>query len=53
MLRVHSSSTIPAFTANGGSGSFQVNFLNQLAGVLEVGVQHNGNIHDIHLLIPA
>jgi peptidoglycan-associated lipoprotein len=49
MLRVNSSSAIPAFTANGLSGSFQVDFLNQLAGVLEVGVQHNGNIHDIHL----
>lgn len=49
MLRVNSSSTIPAFTANGGTGSFQVNFFDQVAGVLEVGVQHNGNIHNISL----
>jgi hypothetical protein len=49
MLRVNSSSAIPAFTANGGTGSVQVDFFDHVAGVLEVGVQHNGNIHDIHI----
>ena len=49
MLRVNSSSKIPAFTANGGTGSVQVNFFDQVAGVLEVGVQHNGNIHNVQL----
>jgi len=49
MLRVNSSSRIPAFTANGGTGSLQVNFFDQVAGVLEVGVQHNGSIGGLQL----
>ena len=49
MLRVNSSSSIPAFTANGGTGSLQVNFFDQVAGVLEVGVQHNGSIGGLQL----
>lgn len=49
MLRVNSSSAIPSFTANGGSGSFQINFFDQVAGVLEISGVHNGNIHNVHL----
>ena len=49
MLRVNSSSSVPAFSANGGVGSLQINFFEQLSGVLEVGVQHNGNINNIGL----
>ncbi len=49
MLRINSSRGIPSFTANGGSGSFQYNFTDHFAGVVEVGAQHNGNIHNIHL----
>ena len=49
MLRVNSSRNIPAFTANGGSASFQMNFMDHLAGVAELGVEHNGNIHNVHL----
>jgi hypothetical protein len=44
MLRVNSSRNVPAYTANGGTGSFQINFFDQLAGVLEVGSQFNNNI---------
>jgi hypothetical protein len=44
MLRVNSSRTVPAFSAQGGTGSFQINFFDQLAGVLEIGSQYNNNI---------
>lgn len=49
MLRINSSRDVPAFTANGGTGSFQINFMDHLAGVAELGATHNGNIHNIHL----
>lgn len=49
MLRINSSREIPAFTANGGTGSFQINFMDHLAGVAELGAEHNGNIHNIQL----
>ena len=49
MLRVGSSNGLPAFTANGGTGSVQVNFLDQIAGVLEVGMVHNGDIQGLQL----
>lgn len=49
MLRINSSRNIPSFTANGGTASFQLNFMDHLAGVAEVGAQHNGNIHNIQL----
>jgi hypothetical protein len=49
MLRVNSSRDVPAFTANGGTASLQFNFMDHLAGVAELGAQHNGNIHNIHL----
>lgn len=47
MLRVNSSTAFPSFTANGGSGSVQVNFFNQVSGVLEVGAEYNGNIKGV------
>jgi hypothetical protein len=40
---------IPAFSANGGTGSFQINFMDHLAGVAELGAEHNGNIRNIQL----
>lgn len=49
MLRVNSSRNIPSFTANGGTASFQMNFMDHLAGVAEIGAEHNGNIHNVHL----
>src|SRR5436190_4502327 len=49
MLRVNSSRNIPAFTANGGTGSVQVNFFDQVAGVLEVGAVHNGDVSGVQL----
>jgi hypothetical protein len=49
MLRVNSSRNIPAFTANGGTASFQMNFMDHLAGVAEFGAEHNGNIHNVQL----
>jgi hypothetical protein len=49
MLRVNSSRNIPSFTANGGTASFQMNFMDHFAGVAELGAQHNGNIHNVHL----
>jgi hypothetical protein len=49
MLRVNSSRDIPAFSANGGTGSFQINFMDHLAGVAELGAEHNGNIRNIQL----
>lgn len=47
MLRVNFSQNFPSFTANGGTGSVQVNFFNQVAGVLEVGAEYNGNIKGV------
>jgi len=49
MLRVNSSRNIPSFTANGGTASFQMNFIDHFAGVAELGAEHNGNIHNVHL----
>lgn len=49
MLRVGSGNGLPSFIANGGTGSLQVNFLEQIAGVLEVGMVHNGDIHGLQL----
>jgi hypothetical protein len=49
MLRVNSSRNIPSFTANGGTASFQMNFMDHFAGVAELGAEHNGNIHNVHL----
>jgi hypothetical protein len=45
MLRVSSSPTISAFTANGRTESFQLNFMDYLAAVAEVGAVHNSNIN--------
>jgi hypothetical protein len=35
--------------ANGGTASFQMNFIDHFAGVAELGAEHNGNIHNVHL----
>ena len=47
MLRANSARNIPAFTNNGGVGTFAWNFNNHVAAEFEFGGYHNGNIHDI------
>ena len=47
MLRANSARNIPAFTNNGGVGTFALNFNNHVAAEFEFGGYHNGNIHDI------
>jgi len=46
-LRANSARNIPAFTNNGGVGTFAWNFSNYIAGEAEFGGYHNGNIHNI------
>lgn len=45
-LRYNSAQTIPAFTANGGIGTFAWDFNNHIAMEAELGGYHNGNVHD-------
>ena len=47
MFRANSARDIPAFTNNGGLGTFAWNFTNHIAAEFEFGGYHNGNIHDI------
>src|SRR6185369_8775922 len=44
-LRANSARNIPAFTNNGGLGTFAWNFSNYVAAEFEFGGYHNGNIH--------
>jgi hypothetical protein len=46
-LRANSARNIPAFTNNGGLGTFAYNFTHNLAFEAEFGGYHNGNIHNI------
>ena len=46
-LRANSARNIPAFTNNGGLGTFAWNFSDYVAAEFEFGGYHNGNIHDI------
>ncbi len=48
-LRLNSSSSIPSFIANGGTSSFQINFIDHLVAVAELEAKHRGNIHYIQL----
>ena len=48
-MRVNSASNIPAFSANGGSGQFVLNFGKWIGAVADVGAVHNGNIGGAHL----
>ncbi len=48
-VRVNAATSVPAFTANGGLGSFQYNFNDYVAAVAEVGGTHNGNISGVQL----
>ncbi len=48
-LRVNSAISVPAFTANGGLGSFQYNLNKNFAVVGEFGGHHNGNINGVQL----
>ena len=45
-LRYNSAQTIPAFTANGGVGTFAWNFNNNLGVEAELGGYHNGNVNN-------
>ena len=44
-LRYNSAQTIPAFTANGGIGTFAWNFNDHIAMEAELGGYHNGNVN--------
>ncbi len=46
-IRANSARDIPAFTMNGGLGTFGYNFNNHIGLEAEIGGYHNGNIHDI------
>ena len=46
-LRANSARNIPAFTNNGGVGTFAWNFSSYVAFEAEFGGYHNGNIHNI------
>ena len=46
-LRANSARNIPAFTNNGGLGTFAWNFSKHVAAEFEFGGYHNGNIHNI------
>jgi opacity protein-like surface antigen len=45
-LRTNSAQTIPAFTQNGGLGTFGYNFTDHWAFEAELGGYHNGNINN-------
>jgi hypothetical protein len=45
-LRYNSAQTIPAFTANGGIGTFGWNFTDHIALEAELGGYHNGNVNN-------
>ncbi|MFL6446412.1 MAG: outer membrane beta-barrel protein [Bryobacteraceae bacterium] len=45
-VRYNSAQTIPAFTANGGIGTFGWNFNDHLALEAELGGYHNGNVNN-------
>jgi hypothetical protein len=47
--RVNSSTDVPAFSANGGSGQFAINFGRWVSAVADVGAVHNGNVGGFHL----
>jgi hypothetical protein len=47
--RVNSASNVPAFSANGGSGQFVLNFGKWVGAVADIGAVHNGNIGGYHL----
>src|ERR1043166_7377734 len=46
-FRVNSARNIPAFSMNGGLGTFGLNINNHVGLEFEFGGYHNGNIHDI------
>src|SRR5512138_277411 len=46
LLRVNTSSTIPAFTMNGGLGTLGLNINNHFGIEAEFGGYHNGNINN-------
>jgi hypothetical protein len=48
-LRANSASNVPAFSANGGSAQFFVNFNKWVGFGADIGAVHNGNIGDLHL----
>jgi opacity protein-like surface antigen len=47
--RVNSASNVPAFSANGGTSQFSINFGKYFGFVSELGAVHNGNISSNHI----
>jgi len=47
-LRYNSAQTVPAFTANGGIGSFGLNVNDHIGLEAELGGYHNGNVNNYH-----
>ena len=48
-LRMNSATNVPAFSANGGSGQFVLNFGKWFGFVSDLGAVHNGNVGGYHL----
>jgi len=48
-VRANSATDVPAFSANGGSGQFVVNFNNWIGFASDLGAVHNGNITGYHI----
>jgi hypothetical protein len=47
--RFNSATDVPAFSANGGSGQFVLNFNKWFGFVSDIGAVHNGNVGGFHL----
>jgi hypothetical protein len=48
-MRANSATDVPAFSMNGGTGQFFVNFNKWLGFGMDLGGVHNGNVTDVHL----
>jgi len=48
-MRANSSTNVPAFSMNGGTGQVVVNFNKYIGFLMDVGAVHNGNISNVHL----
>ena len=48
-MRANSSTNVPAFSMNGGTGQLVVNFNKYIGFLMDIGAVHNGNISDVHL----
>src|SRR5215471_2141614 len=48
-MRANSATNVPAFSMNGGTGQFFVNFNKWIGFGMDLGAVHNGNVSDVHL----